>query len=230
MNGNKLQRGLVRLWNEWGRPILLAVVIVLPLRASIADWYEVPSGSMQPTILEGDRIFVNKLAYDLRIPFTHWRIAEWDAPGRGDVVVFKSPYDGNRLVKRVIGLPGDRISMVDNRLYVNGEPVVYEPLNGETPRGLNAPAPMQFMQEELPGRTHTVMLMPALRSIDTFPEQIVPPGRYFMMGDNRDNSADSRYIGFVERDRILGKATTVVLSLNYDNYHLPRWQRFFVGL
>jgi signal peptidase I len=74
------------------------------------------------------------------------------------------------------------------------------------------------------------MLTPIVRSRDSFAEQIVPPGHYFMMGDNRDNSADSRYIGMVDRDRILGKATTVVLSFNYDNHHLPRWQRFFVGL
>ncbi len=110
---------------------------------------------MQPTILEGDRIFVNKLAYDLRIPFTHWRIAEWDDPLRGDVVVFSSPLDGTRLVKRIIGQPGDRISMNDNRLYVNGEPVSYEPLAGEAVSGKDAAFPHAFLRERTAGlRTH----------------------------------------------------------------------------
>ena len=107
-------------------PILAVVAILVPLRSAIADWNDVPSGSMRPTILEGDRIWVNKLAYGLRVPLTMAWIAHWDEPTRGDVVTLASPDDGIRLVKRIVGLPGDRITMTANRLMINGEPVPYQ--------------------------------------------------------------------------------------------------------
>src|SRR5512135_1934600 len=94
-------------WRKEIRPLLLLVLVVCSIRSSLADWNDVPTGSMNPTILEGDRIFVNKLAYDLKVPFTTWRLARWGGPARGDIVVFAAPEDGKRLVKRVIGLPGD---------------------------------------------------------------------------------------------------------------------------
>src|SRR5215218_3401800 len=113
------------------RPFVFVVLIVLSFRSSIADWNDVPTGSMKPSIIEGDRIFVNKLAYDLKVPFTTWHLAQWDDPQRGDVVVFYSPQDGVRLVKRVIGVPGDEITLRNNRLYVNGQPATYQPLDPE---------------------------------------------------------------------------------------------------
>src|SRR6478609_6453459 len=96
-------------WQKEIRPLLILALILFSIRSSLADWNDVPSGSMRPTILEGDRIFVNKLAYDFKVPFTTWHIAEWNDPQRGDIAVFFSPYDDKRLVKRVIGLPGDTI-------------------------------------------------------------------------------------------------------------------------
>src|SRR5260221_12247922 len=99
---------------------LLAVALVLfAIRSSLADWNDVPTGSMNPTILEGDRVYVNKLAYDLKVPFTTWHIVEWSNPQRGDIVVFYSPYDGQRLVKRVIGLPGDQLELRNELLILN---------------------------------------------------------------------------------------------------------------
>src|SRR5881296_2537749 len=117
-----------QIWKEWLRPFLIILIIGCSLRSAVADWNYVPTGSMKPTILEGDRIFVNRLAYDLKVPFTTWHLAEWSNPVRGDIVVLYSPADGKRLVKRVIGLPGDVIELLDNRLFINGEPARYEPL------------------------------------------------------------------------------------------------------
>src|ERR1051325_11375128 len=103
-------------WRKEIRPLLILALVVFSLRSSLADWSDVPTGSMKPTILEGDRIYVNKLAYDLKIPFTTRHIAEWDNPHRGDIVVFYSPHDGTRLVKRVIGVPGDTIELRQDQL------------------------------------------------------------------------------------------------------------------
>jgi signal peptidase I len=108
-----------RVWGEWVKPFLMVLIVVGSLRSAVADWNDVPTGSMRPTILEGERIFVNKLAYDLKVPFTRMRLAEWGAPERGDVVVLYSPADGKRLVKRVIGLPGDRLAIYNGNLYLS---------------------------------------------------------------------------------------------------------------
>ena len=99
---------IVRFW-RWVRPIIAVIVVLSAVRSSVADWNDVPTGSMNPTIVEGDRIFVNKLAYDLKVPFIQWRLARWSAPQRGDIIVFESPADGQRLVKRVVALSGDTI-------------------------------------------------------------------------------------------------------------------------
>ena len=222
------KKKILLFWRGWGWSLVIAIVIATSFRSAIADWNDVPTGSMKPTILEGDRIFVNKLAYDLKVPFTTWHLAQWDNPKRGDIVVFFSPADGKRLVKRVIGLPGDEIAMLRNRLFINGEVLDYAPLEQEIIEQL---APDQqathfFFNEHLTEETHPMMIAPARPSLHTFAPVTVPDGRYFVMGDNRDNSADSRVFGFVERRRIIGRATTVVLSLNYDHYYFPRWDRF----
>src|SRR5215475_3074307 len=120
---------LVRWWRKEIRPIAIFALVIFSIRSSLADWNDVPTGSMKPTILEGDRVFVNKLAYDLKAPFTTWHLAEWSAPQRGDIVVFFSPYDGKRLVKRVVGLPGDILELRNDRLILNGKTVEYQPLD-----------------------------------------------------------------------------------------------------
>src|SRR6516164_1968236 len=128
MTTERLGTRIRRWWQRDIRPFLLIALIVCSIRSSLADWNDVPTGSMKPTIIEGDRVFVNKLAYDLKVPFTTWHMAQWSNPRRGDIVVFFSPYDGKRLVKRVVGLPGDRIELIKDQLFVNGRPAKYEPL------------------------------------------------------------------------------------------------------
>src|ERR1041384_2865762 len=127
MNAATLRSRAGHYWRKEIRPLLLLALVVFAIRSSLADWNDVPTGSMNPTILEGDRVYVNKLAYDLKVPFTTRHIAEWSNPQRGDIVVFFSPYDGQRLVKRVIGLPGDLLELRNNVLILNGQPVAYQP-------------------------------------------------------------------------------------------------------
>ena len=129
MTTGALKRGAGRVWNEWVRPLLVLVIVLGSLRSAVADWNDVPSRSMEPTILPGDRIFVNKLAYDLKIPFTTVRILHWADPQRGDIVVLWSPYDGKRLVKRVVAVPGDLIEAKGHRLTLNGRPAQYVPFS-----------------------------------------------------------------------------------------------------
>ena len=222
-----LKRKLIIFWKGWGYSILIAVVIATSFKSAIADWNLVPTGSMKPTIVEGDRIFVNKLAYDLKFPYTTWHIVEWSNPKRGEIVVFYSPADNKRLVKRVVGLPGDTIAMLNNRLFINGKSLKYEPINDQS----NDKVSSQYcFIENLTGRKHLVMFTPYHSSLRSFGPVTVPDGSYFMMGDNRNNSADSRYFGFVERNRIVGQATTIVASLDINNNYFPRWKRFFSKL
>jgi signal peptidase I len=207
---------------------LVMILIISSLRSALADWNDVPTGSMKPTIQEGDRVVVNKLAYDLKVPFTMIELAKWGDPKRGDIVVLFSPEDGVRLVKRVVAVPGDRIEMRNEQLLVNGQAAHWTALG-------TAEDPLQgsvaIFQESLIGRTHKVMVTPNNRSERaTFEPRIVPAGYYFVMGDNRDNSKDSRYIGYIERRRIVGKALAVAFSLDRTHYFAPRLDRFFKGI
>lgn len=215
----------------WGFSLLAAILIATSFKSAIADWNDVPTGSMEPTILTGDRIFINKLAYDLKIPYTTRHIAAWDHPRRGDIVVFYSPRDGQRLVKRVIGLPGDTLALDRNRLYLNGKPITYEKL--DTGIVNQMPVDVQrdyvFLKELLETSPHPVMVAPSRSMFSSFSPVAIPEGNYFVMGDNRDNSADSRFFGLVERRLIVGRATAIVLSREGSFLH-PRWDRFFSRL
>ena len=219
-------------WRKEIRPLILLGLLVFSIRSSLADWSDVPTGSMKPTILEGDRVYVNKLAYDLKVPFTTWHLTEWDNPRRGDIVVFFSPYDGKRLVKRVIGLPGDTIELRNNVLILNGEPVAYEPVAEDRLKDLAVADRVshEYVSERLPGQTHVVATFPGVPARRDFGLYRVPEGSWFMMGDNRDDSFDSRYFGAVERRRIIGRATAVAISFDRQHYWLPRWERFFSSL
>jgi signal peptidase I len=220
------------LWRKEIWPLLVLAIILFSIRSSLADWNDVPTGSMKPTIQEGDRVFVNKLAYDLKVPFTTWHIADWGAPKRGDIVVFYSPYDEKRLVKRVVALPGDLIELRNSTLILNGKPVEYQRIDDPLLRDASLPdgAIQVFAREQLPEHPHVVAALPQVQALRDFPPRQVPAGCYFMMGDNRDNSFDSRYYGPVERKRILGRATSVVISFDKKNYWLPRFHRFFTSL
>jgi signal peptidase I len=213
--------------------ILFFVFIVTPLKSTLADWNWVPTGSMNPTILEGDMVFVNKAAYDLRFPLTLHRLAKWGNPERGDIVVLFSPEDDMRLVKRVIGLPGDQLEMRDNILYINGQQLSYTKLPSEIT--VDMPAALKqravFAQEELIGRKHPVMAVPQVPTpMRSFAKIVIPNNQYFVMGDNRDLSKDSRYFGFVDRELIVGKATNIIVSFNILDKYQPRLDRLFSSL
>jgi signal peptidase I len=232
MNAATLRARSRQLWRKEIRPLLILALVLFSIRSSLADWNDVPTGSMKPTIMEGDRVYVNKLAYDLKVPFTTWHIAEWSAPERGDIVVFFSPHDEKRLVKRVVGLPGDTIELRNNNVILNGQELAYTELSGNGSRDLADAdrASMVLATEQLPGQPHVVAARPATPAARNFGPYQVPAGQYFMMGDNRDDSFDSRFYGPVERKRIVGHATGVVMSFDKQHYWRPRWHRFFSSL
>jgi signal peptidase I len=225
--------GLTKVWREW-RGFVLFIVIMMIFRSAIADWNQVPTGSMIPSILEGDRIVVDKLAYDLRVPFTFYRLAKFSDPQRSDVITFESPEDGKLLVKRVIGVPGDIVQLQHNKLLVNQEPAGYEPLaDTAIPTSLRTILPyIEVAEETLLGASRTIMVYrnrhPQME--DSFAAITVPEDHYLVLGDNRDNSQDFRVIGFVHRDLILGRANRIAFSLDYENYYVPRTDRFFQDL
>ncbi|HQP43298.1 MAG TPA: signal peptidase I [Thermoanaerobaculales bacterium] len=222
---------LVRLWREWVRSLAVLVLVITAFRSAIADWNDVPTGSMKPTILEGDRIVVNKLAYDLKVPYAGWRIAQWGDPARGDIVVLFSPGDGKRLVKRVVGLPGDQVAVQDGRLVVNGIPLPYSPLDPGMATGFDLDGELPILAaEELGDARHAVMIAARPPWQGAFAPFTVPDGHYFVMGDNRDQSLDSRHFGPVSRAVIVGRATTVAASLDPGRHFLPRWRRFLMAL
>jgi len=221
-----------KIWRE-SRAFLLCILVILVFRSAIADWNQVPSGSMYPSIFVGDRIVVDKLAYDLRVPFTMQRIARWHTPERGDVVTFQSPADERLLVKRIIGIPGDIIELQDNVLSVNGERATYEPLPPNEVRQLPLTdvRRYRFYRESVQGSHRLVMFRAGnLANPNSIARVEGPDNHYLVLGDNRDNSQDSRVIGFVQRDLILGKAETVAFSLDYERYYQPRLDRFFAPL
>ena len=217
-----MKSSLIKAWHEY-RSFVLFVILMIIFRSALADWNVVPTGSMKPTILEGDRILVNKLAYDFKVPLTHISVYKFADTGRGDIIVFDSRAANNRLVKRVIGLPGDTVEMRDNRLTINGIAARYS--------GVEYEADATFTIESYLDMSHRIELArTGGNRFSTFGPVTVPKDRYLVLGDNRDNSADSRVYGFIPRDEIVGNATTIVLSLNYDDYYIPRMDRFFRAL
>lgn len=217
----------VRFFRKEIVPFLAVVVVLMTMRSSLADWYDVPTGSMRPTILEGDRILVNKLAYDLRVPFLGWRIMTWNDPARGEIVIFPSPKDGTRLVKRVVGLPGDAVELRDNVLFINDQPSTYSPIDPATLEQVpSSERPGRIFATELlaPATPHALTITPGTPAPRSFPRLIVPPDHYLMLGDNRDQSGDSRSFGFVPRGSIVGRSSRIALSLDYAKWW-PRWTR-----
>lgn len=194
------------------------MLLLFACRSSLADWYHVPTGSMQPTIVEGDRVFVDKLAYQLQVPFTNFSLLEIDTPQTGDIIVFESEAADTRLIKRVIGTPGDIVSMQANRLTINGEDLDYS-LNDEL-----------SSTEHLPNSPHSIKGLGQRTRMDSFKPVHVPEGHYLVLGDNRNHSADSRVYGFVPMEEIQGRANTIIVSFDMDNYYLPRANRYLTPL
>lgn len=196
-------------------------------RTSLADWNPIPSGSMRPTLVEGDVVLVNRVAYDLKVPLTDISLLKLDNPQRGDVVTFTSPKDGVRLIKRIVGIPGDTLQMKDEVLWINGVPATYsdeQAINEPLVPGQSVPGIK--LTEQANTSRRTVQFMPVVRALRDFGPVVVPADSYFMLGDNRDNSADSRYIGFVPRRLLIGRAHHVLASAQILDNWMPRFRRF----
>jgi len=215
-------------WNNKGFIALMAGMLFF--RSAIADWYVVPSSSMYPTLLIGDHVMANRLAYDVKLPFTDVILKHNADPQRGDIVTFTSPADGKRLVKRLVALPGDVVEMQDEKLIINGQALNYQAVHAQTALTPGYAGRQVVLTENLLGRDHAIIQMPERGSIRSFGPVQVPHGQFLMLGDNRDNSQDSRYIGFVKRELITGHVTRVLYSLDEENHYLPRLNRFAFAL
>lgn len=222
-----IQKLLLKLWRD-NHGLMAFLLLMVFFRSAVADWNHVPTGSMVPTIIEGDRVFINKLAYDVRVPFTLVSLAKLGDPEPGDIIVFESAAAELRLIKRVIGVPGDIIAMQDNMLFVNGRELEYRDrkLLPATGFGAYTAEATEVLQPGVEYRIRTRSNTIA----GSFNAVYVPEGYYFVLGDSRDNSADSRYIGLVPRHEIIGRSRSVVMSLDRDNFYLPKQGRFFQQL
>ncbi len=206
---------------EYARSFFPILFLVLLVRSFLYEPFRIPSSSMMPTLVVGDFIFVNKFDYGLRLPVVNTKILDIGEPQRGDVIVFRLPSDpSTNYIKRLVGLPGDTIRYLNKRLYVNDQPVelVAEGIyDGEDQPG------SLLAREHLGSVEHAILLLPGQRSAEGTFE--VPAGHYFMMGDNRDNSRDSRYegVGFVPEANVVGRAVRV--WLNWDFPGTPKWSR-----
>lgn len=213
-------------WIRNNRGFIVFLLCFGLFRTAIADWNPIPSGSMRPTLLEGDVVLVNRLAYDLKLPLTNVVIAHLAEPQRGDIVTFDSPTDGTRLIKRLVGLPGDVIAMRGKQLFINGQAVRYDDLQpvDEPVNGVVQPAVQAT--EALPGRSHRVQVLSHRMAHDNFGPIEIQAGHYLMLGDNRDLSADSRYFGLVPRDHLIGRAHRLLVSADTLGHWMPRFERF----
>lgn len=209
---------------DYARSFLPILLLVFSVRSFAYEPFRIPSGSLKPTLLVGDFILVNKFDYGIRLPIIHTKILSINEPKRGDIVVFREPTTESRdLIKRVIGIPGDRVSYKDKVLYINGKKISqkFEKYNTDQDENLE-PWDVVQKQENLFGIVHGIYQIPR-REKDDF-DVVVPQGKYFMMGDNRDDSADSRSWGFLPEENIIGKATRIWMS--YDSPKHPiRWER-----
>ena len=201
---------------EYSRSFFPVLLFVLVIRSFVFEPFRIPSGSMMPTLLKGDFIFVQKFAYGLRLPVTETKIIETGSPKRGDVVVFRLPSDPSiNYIKRVVGSPGDVIVYRRHHLTINGEAVASE-------RHPHASKSDPRYIEQLGAREHETLILNEshVRGDGEFE---VPEGHYFMMGDNRDNSTDSRFIGYVPESHLVGEAVRIWLHM--DGLSWPRWER-----
>jgi signal peptidase I len=207
---------------EYARSFFPIILIVLLIRSFLFEPFRIPSDSMMPTLLDGDFIFVNKFTYGLRLPVVNREVVAIGQPQRGDVVVFRLPSDpSTNYIKRLVGLPGDHVVVRDKRVYINGrlQPVhldgMYPPFNS-TPLAQRA-------TERLGAVDHDTLYIAERPSVDF--DDVVPEGHYFFMGDNRDNSRDSRFpeVGYVPAANVVGKAVRIWLNWRLPN--APIWNR-----
>lgn len=219
-----------KLWSN-NKGFLLFIGLMFVFRSAVADWNLVPSSSMNPTLVSGDRVLVNKLAYSVRVPFTLQHIVRWNTPLRGDVITFDSPKDDVNLIKRVVAVQGDVVEMHSNTLIVNGKPIERSLVDAArvipTESG-NLTA--EIWAEEMGSKHIEVARIVPMNRFIGFDAVQVPEGHVMVMGDSRDNSNDSRFIGFIDVRRITGQAFRVALSHNPDMLYLPRADRWWLAL
>jgi signal peptidase I len=190
-------------FREYAEAIVVAAILALFIRTFIVQAFKIPSGSMKNTLQVGDHLLVNKFLYGTHIPFTHIILMKLRDPKRGDIIVFKYPEDETKdFIKRVIGTPGDVVQIIAKKVYINGKPI---------------PEPYTVYRDDQ-------ILPKSLDARDNFGPIFVPPHEYFMMGDNRDRSHDSRYWGFVDESKIIGKAMILYWSWDGDGSSI-RWDR-----
>ena len=220
------QKNSMKHWLKTNRGFLIFLLCFGFFRTALADWNPIPSSSMRPTLLEGDVVLVNRLAYDFKVPLTDISLARLGEPERGDVITFTSPQDGIRLIKRLVGLPGDVVELREDRLFINGTAAEYsdvaqisETMGQHTLPGMRA-------TERIGEQVHAVQFLPPIPAKRNFGPIVVPQDSYFFLGDNRDNSGDSRYVGIVPRRMLIGRAHHVLVSADIIGNWLPRVDRF----
>ncbi len=216
---------------EYARSLFPVLLIVLLFRSFLFEPFKIPSGSMIPSLLVGDFIVVNKFAYGIRLPVINKEIIATGEPKRGDVVVFRFPKDPSvNFIKRAVGLPGDTITYRNKQLYVNGEKVeevLAGPFKSSDIKCSTPAADTELYQEQLGDHRHGILLHDETRSREG--QWVVPPGHYFMMGDNRDRSNDSRYWGFVPEENLLGRAVGIWLNFDFEK-GCADWSRIGHGI
>lgn len=214
-------------WIRQNRSFLVLLLLFGLFRTAIADWNPIPSGSMRPNLLEGDVVFVNRLAYNVKIPLTDTVLARTTDPQRGDVVTFSSPVDGVRLIKRLVAVPGDVVEMRDKALIINGQSARYEALDTVLePAGPVGVLVATHVKEATAQEQHEIQWLAGVKAKDSWGPITIPADQYLMLGDNRDNSADSRYIGLVPRNLLIGRAERILVSADILEKWQPRFERF----
>lgn len=214
-------------WVRSNKGFIVFLALLGIFRTAVADWNPIPSASMHPNLLEGDVVFVNRLAFDLKVPLTDVILTQLGEPRRGDVVTFSSPVDGTRLIKRIIAVPGDKVEMRNGLIVINGKPASYASLGQQyetLPQGSATPA--LLLSERYGDSQHQIQMLPYVDAQRNFKPVVVPAKQYMMLGDNRDNSHDSRYIGLVSRELLIGRAERVLVSADIRGNWMPRTERF----
>ena len=214
-------------WIRQNRSFLVLLLLFGLFRTAIADWNPIPSGSMRPNLLEGDVVFVNRLAYNVKIPLTDTVLARTADPQRGDIVTFSSPLDGVRLIKRLVAVPGDVVEMRAKVLIINGQAARYEALDTVLePAGPVGVLVATHVKETTAEEQHEIQWLTGVKAKDNWGPMTIPADQFLMLGDNRDNSADSRYIGLVPRQLLIGRAERILVSADILEKWQPRFERF----